>query len=69
VIKRGRVENAVLFQTLFGPRPEIVQFPTGLGAAHDSHAQLPAFDHRRQRGIFFVCQVAGSAEHGNRIKI
>src|SRR4029078_10904528 len=61
--KRRAREPAVLFQTLLGPGPELIDAPAGLGHADHRHSEVAALQHRLQRREdLLVRQVAGGAK-------
>jgi hypothetical protein len=54
---------AVLFQTVAGALPELIQCPPRLRDPDDRHGQMPAAHHRLQRRKdLLVREVAGGAE-------
>ena len=55
--------SPVLAEALTGPRPQLLQRPTGFGDTDDGSRQGFVFDHALQRGKdFLVCQVARRAK-------
>ena len=66
---RRRVQAAVLFEAVLGPRFELIERPFGPTHADDRHVEMAAPDHRLQgRKDLLVRQVAGGAEEDERIR-
>src|SRR5579863_4829883 len=70
LFKGCSIESAVFFQAVLGPGAKLVEVPARFRDPDDGYLEMPAFDHRLQRGKdFLVGQVAGCSEKDQRVRM
>ncbi len=68
LVESGGIESAVLFKTVLGAGPELVELPAGLGHADDRHLEMAALQHRLQGWKnLLVGQISGGPKENQGI--